>query len=61
MIGIRGLRKLVKDVKIPFIHNLPHNPALLQQIIRNIRTNWLALGVKLQLQIFPKPRGVVVS
>ena len=49
MIGACRLRKLVKDVKVPLIQYLPHNPALLQQIVRNVRSDRLALGIELQL------------
>ena len=60
MVRRRCFGELVKNVEIPLVRDLPYHSRLLQQVIVDIRSYWLALRIELNLQVFSESRRVVV-
>ena len=56
-----SFRKLVKDMEIALVCNLTDYPRLFEQVVCNVRADRLSPLVELQLQVLPKPRGIVVT
>jgi hypothetical protein len=53
---LRGsLGELVENVKVSLIRNLPDHSRLFQQVIGNVGSDGLALGVEFQLQVLSEP------
>lgn len=53
--------ELVEDVEVPLIRDLSDNSRLLEQVVGDVRTHRLTLGVEFQLQVLSESRRVVVA
>lgn len=60
-VGRRASAHHVKHVVIALVRALQAYPGLFQQVVRDVATDHLALGVKMHFHEFAKARAVVVA
>lgn len=52
LLSARSLCELIEDMKISFILDLPDDPALFQQIVRDLGTDGFTMCIKHDFQVF---------
>ena len=53
--------QIVEDVEIALVGDLADNPRLLEQVVGDVGTDLLAVGIEVDLQVLAEARRVIVA